>query len=204
MSRLLLLFAVVLLGSCAVQYKPVVPAKMNFQNRFAADDKLAVSYIYDVQGITTNKRYARREREHGFAAVALQIKNISAEPVTITRSNFKVLVNGSDKEYVTPEKYTSKVKQLAGLHLLHALWGPWAYQYEETPAGTSSRFRYIPIGATIGLINLIIAATANGKHLETLKQNEIFGKTIAPGEQLHGIVLIANTTYEPLTFRLVE
>lgn len=190
------------LASCATTYKPLSTPALNFQNKSAAKDKLEVSYLYDVQALSNNKRYSKKERKFGFAAIGLKITNTSDQPITLTRQNFKILANGSERPSVTVTEYTGKVKQLSGLFLLHALWGPWAYTYEENSAtGVSkSSFKYIPVGAIVGLINALVAGSANKNHLTAMQQNEIYGKAIEPGKTLHGVAIVQMLSYEPLTF----
>ena len=84
--------------------------------------------------------------------------NTTDKPLTLTRENFKIMANGIEKSTVVAENYAHVVKQASGLYLLHALWGPWGYSYiENPPSGVKqSELKYIPIGAAVGLINVIV------------------------------------------------
>ncbi len=205
-STLLIITSLCLLTGCATTYKQLTPASLNYQNQSTSKDKLEISYIYDIQTMSSNKRYAKKERKSGLAGVGIKIKNTTDKPLTLTKENFKIIANGIAKSPVAAENYTHVVKQASGVYLLHALWGPWRYTYiENPPPGTKqSEFKYIPIGAIVGLINMIIAATANANHLKTLQQNQIYGKIIDPGVTLFGIAIIPSSSYEPLTFEFVE
>jgi hypothetical protein len=101
--------------------------------------------------------------------------------------------------------YTKVVKQTSAPHLLHTLWGPWSLSYVEYGNGQSeSSFKFYPVGLVVGLINVMVAETANKHHRETLEANQIYGKTIEPGATAYGIVILPASTYEPLTFELME
>jgi hypothetical protein len=179
--------------------------RLPFQNAAQLKENVTVSYLYDIQTLSRNRRYGKKERKAGYAAVGVKIKNESNQPVQITGSNFVVIANGIERPLIGPEVYTSKVKQHPSVHLLHALWGPWQYSYQEYGNNQhETSFRYLPVGAAVGLINLIIASTGNIKHEETLKANTIIGRTVEPGHTLNGVILMASPSYEPLTFKMRE
>lgn len=200
----LILSALWMLTSCGVSYKPLEFDKLPFQNAAQVKENVTVSYLYDIQTLSRNRRYAKKERKAGYVAVGIKIKNESNQPIQINDSNFMVKANGAQRQLLSPDLYTSKVKQHPPVHLLHALWGPWQYSYIEYGNQRETSFKYYPVGAAIGLINMIIAGTGNTKHKETLKGNPIVGRTIEPGGTLNGVILMASPSYEPLTFELKE
>ena len=196
----------IFLASCAATYKPLNTPSLNFQNKSLASSKLEVSYMYRVQALANNRKYSKKETKFGLAAIGLKITNTSSQPITITRQNFKILANGNERPSLTIEEYAGKVKQLSGLFLLHTLWGPWQYTYiENPPPGVQqSTFKFLPIGAIVGLINALVAGNANKNHQNALQQNQIYGMTIEPGKTLYGVALVRMLGYEPLTFDRVE
>jgi hypothetical protein len=200
---LFILASLFMLTSCGVTYKPLELERLSFQNAASLKENVTVSYLYDIQDMSRNRRYGKKERKAGYVAVGVRIKNESNQPIQIT-DNFMVTANGTERPLMSPEAYTAKVKQHPPVHLLHALWGPWQYSYVEYGNQRQSSFRYLPVGAAVGLINLIVAATGNANHEETLKANTIIGRTVEPGNTLNGIILMASPSYEPLTFELRE
>lgn len=204
-NLILLLLAAIILTSCGVSYKPLNLETLPYQNSAKLKENVTVSYLYDVQTATKNRRYAKKERKSGLAAVAVRIKNESDQPITLTNEKLSVFVTGgSEKPALPVTSYTNVVKQHPPVHLLHALWGPWQYSYWEDSRGRHSSFKYIPVGAAVGLINLIIAAGGNKKHLEQMSTHQLYGQTIEPGKTVNGIVILQMSNYEPLTFQLKE
>jgi hypothetical protein len=203
---LYLLLAPVILTSCGVSYKPLTLEKLSYQNSAPLKENVTVSYVYDVQTATKNKRYAKKERKSGFTAIAVRIKNDSDQPIVLTDDNLIVSVTGGLRKFpLTVATYTDRVMQHPPVHLLHALWGPWQFSYWEDGNGNrTSSFKYIPVGAAVGIINLIIAANGNKRHKEEMSSHQLYGKTVKPGETANGIIILPMPGYEPLTFELKE
>jgi hypothetical protein len=185
---------------CASTYKPVAVESFEFSNAYTLNDTLRISYQYDVQKTTGNKRYARKERKRKMASVAVKIENISSAPVTITRNNFKVYAENKARDVYTPAAYAKKVKQRVGMHLLHSLWGPWAMSWQEKDGETEFHFIYIPVGAIVGVGNAIRASNANKQNLRTQEDNEIWNRSINSGETLYGLIALPSSEKDTLTF----
>jgi len=201
-KSLLILSSLCVLTSCGVSYKTLELEKLPFQNTAQLKENVTVSYLYDIQTLSRNKRYGKKEHRAGYAAVGIKIKNESNQPIQITDNNFKVIANGKERPLISPDTYTAKVKQHPTIHLLHFLWGPW--YNKDFGTYHEEHFQYLPVGAAVGVINLIIAARGNIKHTKTLKTNTLIGRTVEPGNTLNGIILMASPSYEPLTFELRE
>jgi len=202
---LLWLCALCVLTSCGVSYKPLTLGSLPFQNSTPLKDKVTVGYQYDIQLLTNNKRYSKKERKAGYAAVGVRIKNDSDQPIQVSKDNFKVAIGTTELLPLETKIYTSKVKQHPAVHLLHALWGPWQFTHVEAGNQSENSFQYYPVGAAIGVINLIIASAGNAKHEEAMKSASIFGKTVAPGETIDGVILLQPMGgYQPLNFTLKE
>lgn len=206
MNKTIYIICICLLTGCAGPYRTLKPSALNYLNRSSSEQKLEVSYLYDIQGMTRNKRYSKKEKKFGYATIGLEIKNLTNLPLTITKENFRILANGVEKPPILPEDYAKVVRQTSATYLLHTLWGPWSYSYVENPAPgqKSSEFKFYPIGAVIGIANLFIAENANSTHLKTLQQNSIYDKVIEPGATLYGIAIIPSFTFEPLTFEFSD
>jgi hypothetical protein len=197
--------ALCVLTSCGVSYKPLTLGTLAFQNTAPVTDKVSVAYQYDIQLLSKNKRYSKKERKAGYAAVGVRIKNDSDQPIQLSKNNLKVAIGAYELQPLETEAYTAKVKQHPASHLLHALWGPWAFTHIEYGTESENHFKYYPVGAAVGLINLLIASMGNINHEAALKTNSIFGKTVAPGQSVDGVILLqASGGYQPLTFTLKE
>jgi hypothetical protein len=187
--------------SCASTYKPLDLAKFSYLRADVIKDTLRISYQYGVQESTGNRRYANKERKRGMELVALKIENLSASPITLTRENFTVHSISGVMGVFSPKEYSKKIKQKVGIHLLHALWGPWALSWKTDDNGeTDFNFVYIPAGAIVGIVNAAKAAKANRENLATQERNEIWYKEISAGQTLHGLIAIPRTIQDSLSF----
>ncbi len=197
--NLLLLFLFAF--SCASKYNPVNVSNFTYNETKSVNDTLLVSYCYKVQEITNNKRYAVKEKRHKFITVALKINNVTSMPISLTPDNFKIYSSTGEIKLVSPATYTAKVKQRVGLHLLHALWGPWGISYQENGNGEGHvSGYYLPVGAIVGIGNAIRASNANKENKALMEGNEIWNKEIAPGKAIFGIVIIPLMETEALMF----
>lgn len=186
---------------CASTYKQVNTAALPYRHTTKINDSLTVSYAYNVQNATLNKRYGAKERKYGYAAVALKIRNTSPVPLMLTRRTFHVQSSNGPKQVMSARSYASKVRQRVGAHMLHALWGPWRLSWKEDTYGeTDVNFIYIPIGLFVGIGNAARASNANKQHMSVMESNEIWNKEILPGKTLFGIITIRAQGEEELTF----
>lgn len=196
-----LLVVALLASGCASTFKPMNVSVLPYRYTKKVNDSLTVSYSYNIQDATLNKRYGNKERSLGFAAVALRIENQSSVPLTMSRKTFRVESPAGEKSVMSARTYASKVKQRVGAHMLHALWGPWAISWSEDSDGeTDVDFIYIPVGLVVGIGNALRASNANKAHLEVMESYEIWGKEIPPGKVLYGIIPIQARGEEDLTF----
>ena len=199
------IFIAALISSCASTYKPV-----NLNGFTYADKKtyegVEFSYVHNIQFLSDNAWYTRKEKKFGMVAVAVKIVNNSQTSFVITPDNFKVFSSdGIQKKFLTPEEYTRRVKQRTGRHMLHALWGPWALSWQEDSSGNvETHFIYLPVGALVGLGNTIRASNANKANIGTLKSNALWDKIVKPGETITGTILIPGYHGEELNFELIK
>lgn len=203
-KRMSLFLTLLMSAGCASLYRPVNPISFPYTN--AQDtDSLKISYLFDVQKITQNKRYAAKETKHGMKAVAIKIENLSQTPVQITQESLIISSQGARVSILSPEEYAKKVKQRVGAHLLHALYGPWALSWSEDAKGeTDVDFIYIPVGAIIGIGNAIRADKANKTNAMTLQMHAIWGKEVGPHQTLYGLVPVKTTGSDTLNFARVK
>ena len=207
MSKIYLhsLIILILCASCAVSYKPITPSLYPYRNKNEVIGDITISYDYDVQGMSNNRRYSNSEKSHQMAAVAIRIENNSDRAVKITKENLLVYKGDNQIMPLTPTEYTKRVKQKAGFHMFHTLWGPWGFSYSSNSNGQNeSHVYFIPIGAVVGLANTIKGTNANATHLIALQANEIWDKVILPSEKAYGIILIRGLGYENLRFEFLD
>lgn len=201
LSTVVLILCILLTFSCASTYKPVNLTSYAYDRSYLIKDSLQVSYQYNIQQLSGNRRYARKEKKRNMTSVAVKIKNLSASPVTLTRNTFQVYSENQAANIYSPVEYSKKVKQRVGLHLLHSLWGPWALSWKEDSNGeTNFNFIYIPVGAIVGIGNSVRASNANKQNRATQEQNEIWNKRIDAGQTLYGLIAISAPMQDKLGF----
>lgn len=203
LSIMKILFIAILLSlfSCAGSYKTMKASDQSFIDKQSINDSLLVGYKYDIYSQYGNKRYSKKEKVHGYKLLAIEITNQSNEAIKITKDNFKLSIGGADIPPADLDIYTRKVKQESATYLLHALWGPWTIKKTVQNGKSNTTVKYLPIGAGIGLINTMLASSANAKHMTNINSSIIWGKTISPKSKLYGFVCIRNQGYDQITFK---
>lgn len=206
--KLLILSAVtgLFLTSCAGTYKAINADNLMYSNTQVCNDKLEISYVYDVYSLSDNKKYARKEKNNEYRTIAIRIRNLTDTSRIITTDNFRIYANNLTELLVENKSdYLRSVSQQSGLYLLHGLWGPWKYESWVKSDGTSGgKLSYLPIGLVVGVGNMIVAASSNARHKKEITDAEIFGKTIAPGSFITGIVVLKYNRYDPLYFKYFD
>jgi hypothetical protein len=201
----ILLAFVIFFSSCANTYKTINPKSLNYANRQKCNNKLEVAYIYDIYSLTDNARYSKKEKNNNYRTIAIRIKNISDSTRVLTKENFRIYANDIELKSPNNLDYLSTVKQLSALFLLHAFWGPVKVEtWTDSNGNSGGKTTYLPIGLAVGLVNTIIAASANSKHEEEIKSSEIYGIALKPNETFYGIVVLNYSQYDPLSFRYFD
>lgn len=190
-----------LFSSCASTYKPVTLDQFSYD-----DDQISngvqVSYAHNLQYMSKNRWYTKKEKKFGMIAVAVKVENKTNESIQLYPENFRVLgPNGVARRLYTPVEYGEKVRQRTGRHLLHALYGPWIFTWETDSYGNiDTNVIFLPVGAVIGIGNAIRASKANRINVENLDRTAIWNKTVEPGEVVYGTLLIAGMHGDELSF----
>jgi hypothetical protein len=205
----LLILSLIMTG-CAASFKVVNPAVLSYANTQKCNDKLEVSYLDDFYSLTRNYKYFYREKEYNYRTIAIRLKNLTDSSRQITNDNFRIYVNNVELPNADKTKYFKRVHQEAGLFLLHLSWG---LVLDYLSAGISggphpTRSEFDPkcslVAVTIGICNMLYAGNANDLHKTFINENEIFGRTVKPGETIYGIVVLNNSHYEPLVFKYLD
>lgn len=192
------------LTGCATSYKPLTTSLYPYRNRNSDNGAISISYDYDVQQMSNNKRYSNSEKKNGMAAVAIRIENNGDDAIIITRESLLIYKAGIQVQALTVRDYTKQVRQKAGFHMFHTFWGPWTFIETNYMGAQSRKFIFIPIGAVIGFVNMSRASKANAFHQATIQSNEIWGRQVLPGEKIQGIILLRAFGYEELRFEYME
>nr|WP_321409597.1 hypothetical protein [uncultured Carboxylicivirga sp.] len=191
--------------SCASSYRTIRPAGLHYANQQNCNEKLDVSYVYDIYSMTNNRKYAKKEKNGNYRTIAVRIENLTDTSRLLTTDNFRIYANNRELPIANKTDYVRNVSQLSGLYLLHALWGPWQIEsWRDSNGQSGSKTTYIPIGLGVGVINMIIASVANSDHKKEIMNNEIFGRTLQPKETITGIVVLNYSQYEPLVFKYFD
>jgi hypothetical protein len=135
-------------------------------------------------------------------SIGVKIENLSSQTINLTPSSFHVRSETVSKDILSPETYAKKIRQHVGLHLLHALWGPWSFSYQENPTTgeTTTNFIYIPIGLIVGIGNAVHASNANKANLAAHKRSTIWSRPINPGETVYSLMPIQILNNEKIQF----
>lgn len=171
-SNLLLsvLILITLITSCAGFYRSKSPDQYSYYN-FQKNSKDHIWYYYEYNIIAQNKcaKYARKERRHHVSMISMKIENRSKVPMTITSENFSILAGGYPVHLLSTDEYFRSVKQGAGFYMF------WAVYYPLLP---------------IGVVNFVVAKTANVKLKKDIEKNQLMGQTIPAKDFVTGYVFM--------------
>lgn len=195
--------AILLMPSCASSYKPLVPESMHFEAR-AENDGVVLHYKHGVLGERGNKKYVKKETRNFLKVVAVKLTNNSATTIDVSR-DIKFFSGPNQFSPLDPITVHSRLKQGVPIYLLYLLFTPMEYTQITTVNGHVTE-KSASIGLLLGpgltLYNIIKAGSANQRMLENLQKYSVINKQIAPGETLHGLVVIPNGGYNPLTIKV--
>lgn len=201
---MIVLASLIALG-CASTYKPVNLETLTYSREVFLKDSVISSYMHNLQYVTGNKYYTKKERKYGIVAIAVKVENRSSDTLVLGSDKINVFVNGTQKPFLMPGDYAQKVKQRVALHLLHVLWGPWALSWKTDAQGeTDFKFIYIPVGAIVGIGNALRASNANKANLATLNKNILWKKRVAPGETRYGTIIVPAQHSDEINMKFVE
>jgi hypothetical protein len=165
----------------------------------------STSMVYSVN--RGNKKYVKKENKNFVKVAAVKLTNNTANTIDISRD---VTFYSGPNQFspLEPKLAHSRLKQSVPIYLLYALLTPMRI-YETTYVnGFPQQKGIFPIGLIVGpgvtLYNMITASTANAKLLKDLETYSVLNRQIAPGETLHGLIVIPNGNYNPLTVKVVS
>lgn len=196
-----LLVITVLFSGCARTYHAIRPEIYNYDNKKFVTEELNVSYFYDVQNHSRNKRYARKERKQDFKLMAIKVENNSDSILILTRDNFYIkTASGRDIKIVAPEMYTKLVRQYSETFVLFYGIAGIGYTWGEENGEKFSKVTYSPLPLIIGVGNAIYAGISNSNQKKNLIEKDIFNKPIYPKSSIYGLIAISESGFPELNF----
>lgn len=211
MKRKILLPAVLstlVIGGCATGYTPINPKDMDLPQSQAASGPVQIASRHDVLGTSGNYRYDVKANQHRMDVMAVSIKNTSDRPIN-TRDDLEFTMDGMP---VVPEKAGKVplyVRQRTGAYFLYLLMSPIVLIKSEVKCENFSCEEdrsVFPIGLILGLlltgINAGRSSSANTAFEKELTENDLYGKTLQPGEKLKGILVFRDQGSGTLSARL--
>lgn len=193
MNKSLALLSLLLLCSCAASYKPIVPARLDYDEE-ETDGRLGYSFRTNILEDSGNKRYAQRGVKKEINLIAVKIENKSDKPI-VFRRDIRMYAGNRPVYPIDPRLVGHSLKQPAPLYFIWSLLWVVIYKCEGDDCTTIP----LPVGLVIGLGNFAVANTANEKFLNEIDANNIFDKEIAPGGTAYGIIgLSAKDISSPL------
>lgn len=185
--------------SCATQFKTLNPQKTNFSNGIFLEG-ISLRYKYNILRERGNTKYANKEEKKGVHIVAVKILNNSNKEIQIGHSaNF--YINNSRVGLLDPSFVWKSLRQPSLIYSLYLFLVP-AKRPPTIPKGDVLFQSFYIAGPGLALSNMFVAIKGNKQFLKELKQYNLAGKIIRPGEEISGMVYLVYTGYEPLTIRL--
>ncbi len=199
--HILLCITLVAFVGCAASYKPIIPRAYAYTSH-DEHDGIDFSYKYDVLQDRGNKKYAKKEDKKSVRVVAIKLTNNNEVPITVGR-DLAFFSGGKQLYPLDPDETKRLIKQTAPVYLLFLLLTPMNFY---TSNGTTENT--VPIGLVLGpgiaFGNLALAASANGKLLNELRENDLINKEIGAGQTVYGIISLPETGYDPIVVKLIE
>ncbi|MEO0778484.1 MAG: hypothetical protein AAF146_18095 [Bacteroidota bacterium] len=190
-----------LCGSCAGVYKELQPNRLNYPSP-KLEEGISFGYKYDVLKLRLNKKYAKKELKYNVRLVAVKLENNSDRSYTFGQ-DLLVTIGNNDVGLMDPEMIFGAIKQKPPLHLLYLLLTP--ARLTVSSGNTTNNF---PLGLLLGpglaLGNMLTASASNKKLLQELKEQNLLGRSIGPGETVYGLIGFRDIGYESLSLQRSE
>ena len=197
------LFAMPLFMSCASNYKPIYPQKLQYHNQ-SINDNIEFSYHYDVLTESKNNRYAKHEIKNHLQLVAVKITNLSGHD--INPMSDAILYIDKKAFYPVDQNLTgNKIKQGVPIYLLYLLMSPITLNTSTNTGYGKINTSSFPIGLIFGPVisgfNMAIAGSAN-KHFRDELEKYSLDRQIQNGETIYALVAFQDIGMDEITLRL--
>ncbi len=200
MKKIIYIFLVAILSSCASKYNLLQPELANYNTNTSINDGIEISYEHN----SLNKNYGKKANQKDIRIVSVKIKNNRKEAIQQGK-DFK-LVSSSDNNLliIPPHEVFVSIKQRPASHLLYLLLTPLKlFRNQVNEYGVPESEEIFPIGYILGpaisIGNMVAASNANKKLNEELKLYDIQNTVINPGQTVYGLVGIRSFGFPNIT-----
>ena len=169
--------AVVFTG-CANGYKQL--SKFNYTYDGVTNNELPLK-IEIARGAFSksgNRRYDIRSNKSNTDMLAIKITNTSNESITLPEDGFQAYMGGGRINELSPDELKNVTKGAPGLFMIWSLL--WVVIYSSSSDGASSVIP-IPVGAFIGLGNMLAAQSANNNLYVSYQLSRYKSMQLEPG-----------------------
>jgi hypothetical protein len=185
-------------GACASRYKKINPEQQIY-NSIHTDGGVSFEYKFDV----LKKKYKKKETKKKLKVISVKLTNTSGRDLTVGRDLRVVHQNGNEITLIDNEALYKEIKQSPASYLFYMLLTPVNLYTGSSPTGATST---IPVGLAIGpgitLGNMLTASGANKKLRKELASKSLYGRTVANGETVFGVLAIRSESYDPLQIKV--
>ncbi len=203
MKQLTLVAMTLLLVSCASVYKGETPIDSNLAE---SKDQIELVLDHNVTQINGNRLFSKRLSRNNYSIAKVEITNNSSEAVTVGRE-LQFLSNNNPLPFANGAEVYNAIRQKAGAHFLYLLLTFMTFDKTKTVNGETSTSS-TPIGVVVGPttwgINFGIAQSANMRLRAEIRDQNVYHKTIQPGETLTGFATFATKNIGFVTPAIVK
>ena len=153
---------------------------------------------------TDNPKYLKRSQKKGFHLFPLKIVNTGNYPITLTPENFSIYNGAQEVSIIPPSTYRKKLKRRPWVHAFYLLPASLPSSISGTPNSNQGPeftwgfqpYQFLVIPAAV---NFWRGTKSNKRFKEDVKNYDLLGKRIAPGEAFEGFLCIPANYIEELT-----
>lgn len=188
-KRVLFLFSILILTGCASFYRSVKPETISYPVPSVMNEKVELSYRYDVLRDAGNKKFVKSELRKNMKIVAVKLTNNTDATINVEK-DLSFYCGSSKVLLLSPLDIKAEIKQA---------WP--AYSLYLIGCLTTAPLD-IAVFGTIGIGNMLVAGDANKRLLTELTQYDIRRKDLRPGESLVGLIGFKALYGDPLSIKL--
>lgn len=207
MKTLLITALAILLTGCATSYKPVDREALPYKTS-SLSPEIDFAFSRSTLRNSPNPRYVRKAIATRTDIVAVKLRNRTDHPLSVQDD----LTFFSGSTIVQPAQASTAirdVRQSPGMYFLYFLMAP-ANIYGSSSScdydGCRDDFFFLPVGLVIGpvltAINAAVASSANGNFRKDIQSQDLWDKTLAPGDSASGYLVFPNSNMKTLTAKL--
>ena len=211
LSPILKLLLVLLLTSCAVDYKVIPDVSCNASTgiRINSEDSIKFRFFNDVLASSGNKHLIRWAKRHNYQAIGLEVTNLSGK----FRKGFQLKYYADEKRIVPvnniwfAKKARQKMSGAPFIAIPFIILEEAIFSHDDYPKDANG-FEFYPeynssITCSVVESDKKRRQRANAKLLADLKELDLSYRVLSAGKPVYGIVIFENnTTPEGLTIRI--